>query len=493
VCLEQANCRLDCSAGNCPAGYACTVFGGQPNQCTYASGAAGGNSCQSNAQCTSNLCIDWMGAGHRRFCSPNLGEPCAYDASLGSGRHVHCFGPDVAGEIVKGSDCSPAAPFCVTTPEPHSSGTPAKGVCSTTATRRRLQSGDLRLNTTQIEAERAYLANVKAMMPEDDWNYGYLKNRVVNGLPTYEMVPKANNTAYWDTFYAHQAVGLTFAFTPIRSPPPPSPPGSPSPPPSPAPPTPTAPPQAARCESIMRTRTNTLTIARGQYCWNLRADQYDCNSYFQMTSTGMMRACKYAFDASAYFCHFDTVGTDCEYLPPAPPPSPAPHPPPGSSPPPSPPIQCDAMHTRTNTGTFNVTEYGVDTNVYSQVFCFHLDRSTHNCEDYYSMNNKNNHMRTCFDSGSGTSCHASGYEICNFLPPSPPPPGSNLERRRQLDRVVDPLMGDHLTASDDCRTDLMEFKLRFFRTIAGGGTACDYDIAVNLQLPTQCSLFHPFI
>jgi hypothetical protein len=36
-------------------------------------------------------------------------------------------------------------------------------------------------------------------------------------------------------------------------------------------------------------------------------------------------------------------------------------------------------------------------------------------------------------------------------------------------------MGDHIAATDNCRDELMEFKLRFFRLISQGGTACDYD------------------
>ena len=467
TCLEQANCRVNCNTGTCPAGYTCTFNAGEPNMCIYSAGAAGGNSCFANAQCASGVCVDWLGAGKNRFCSPNEGEPCQYDASLGSGRHVHCFGTQVAGEIVLGSDCSPAAPFCVTTPEPHSSGTPALGVCSATTTGRRLQSGAESPTASEVAAQRAYIAQVKAAMSEDEWNYGYFKKRIVNDTLNYEVIPKANNTAYWETYDKHHAAGLTFSFTPILSPHPPSPPPSPGavpPPPSPSPPPPAQPP---RCESIMRDRTNTQTIAGYQYCFNLRVDQYDCDKYFHMDSSKKMRACKYSADPKAYYCHYDPNPTNCEFLPPAPPPSPPPpHPPP---------TQCQAMQTRTSTAGLNVTEYGVDTNLYDQVFCFHLDRSTHNCDDYYSINQGNNRMRTCYDSGSGTYCSASDYVICDFLPPSPPPPGSNLERRRKLDRIVDPLMGDHLTAGDDCRSDLMEFKLRFFRLTSAGGTACDYD------------------
>jgi hypothetical protein len=79
------------------------------------------------------------------------------------------------------------------------------------------------------------------------------------------------------------------------------------------------------------------------------------------------------------------------------------------------------MQNRTNTILLNTTQYNVDTQLYSYVFCFHLDRSTHNCNAYFSMSADNNRMRTCFDPGSGTYCDASDFTICDFLPPLPPP------------------------------------------------------------------------
>ena len=107
--------------------------------------------------------------------------------------------------------------------------------------------------------------------------------------------------------------------------------------------------------------------------------------------------------------------------PPRPPPGPL-TPPPGPPPPPSPPpIQCLQMQNRSNTVLLNTTTYQVDTNTYSYVFCFHLNRSTHSCSNFFSMTTNNYRMRTCHDPGSGSFCEASGATICNFLPPAPPP------------------------------------------------------------------------
>lgn len=170
--------------------------------------------------------------------------------------------------------------------------------------------------------------------------------------------------------------------------------------------------------------------------------------------------------------HYDWMPTK----PPPPAPSPPKPPPPTPSPPP-PPRQCESfMEGRTNTRVLD-----------PPMWCYQMRTAQYDCDAYFSMGGQKK-VRMCKYSTNPDAlyCEATTASYnCEFLPPSPPPPhppppppspNANEERRRQLDRVVDPLMGAHLTASDDCREDLMEFKLRFFQRIAIGGTVCDYDI-----------------
>lgn len=162
------------------------------------------------------------------------------------------------------------------------------------------------------------------------------------------------------------------------------------------------------------------------------------------------------------------------------------------------------MRTRTNSLTMVVVAASLNdttgtSSFFSGSWCNEMRKSTFNCNSYYSMQEGSARLRMCdFPSDpSSEFCELSPtYYVCDSPPPvrtssstplpspspSPlPPPNADAEelgrrhRKRQLDRVVDPLMGDHLKATDQCRSDLMEFKLRFFRLSSEGGTACDYD------------------
>ena len=79
------------------------------------------------------------------------------------------------------------------------------------------------------------------------------------------------------------------------------------------------------------------------------------------------------------------------------------------------------MQNRSNTVLLNTTTYNVKKNLYDYVFCFHLDRSTHDCSSFFSMTANNFRMRACFDPGYGSFCEASEAITCDFLPPAPPP------------------------------------------------------------------------
>lgn len=107
--------------------------------------------------------------------------------------------------------------------------------------------------------------------------------------------------------------------------------------------------------------------------------------------------------------------------PPLPPPPSPPSLPPPPSPPSPPPLACSHMQNRFNTVLLNTTTYNVKKNLYDYVFCFHLDRSTHDCNDFFSMTANNFRMRACFDPGYGSFCEASEAITCDFLPPAPPP------------------------------------------------------------------------
>ena len=417
-CLDNAICRDGCNAGSCPGGYVCSFIAGQSNKCFFNGGSPGGNACQANEHCASGVCVDWVGAFQRRFCAPLEGEPCGYDIGVGTGKHTHCFGQESAGTILLGSDCHGSAPYCVATPEGHDSGTPALGVCSTSpnvATHGRRMEEVGAVDLSDWMKHGIHTEAYRRAMSVEDYGGGYTHvTRNSDGTNTVVVVPFQNNTVFKGTISMYQANHVPYerSFGKMKDTFPPPPPPAPSLYHDPPPPLPSPPPSASSCEEAMRTRTNSLTMV----------------------------------------------------------------------------VVAASLNDTTGTSSF-----------FSGSWCNEMRKSTFNCNSYYSMQEGSARLRMCdFPSDpSSEFCELSPtYYVCDSPPPvrtssstllpspSPlplPPPNADAEelgrrhRKRQLDRVVDPLMGDHLKATDQCRSDLMEFKLRFFRLSSEGGTACDYD------------------
>tara|TARA_Y100000389_G_C17471054_1_gene530954 strand:- start:6012 stop:17054 length:11043 start_codon:yes stop_codon:yes gene_type:complete len=453
--FEASEGTAETQPSSCGSGYRCLGIGFiSPNHCIGTNRLGrGGQLCEDHNDCASGWCFDplnpldiafefwnpetwgWQFSnGAQKYCVPMFkGEPCGYHQQNGAGAHQHCTGEGevaffCAQTVLNAADDKGTQRKCVGRNQAHWSGTISSYGCYFAS------------EVTGASLSYSMDATISAIPTDAELLLqGYTQNEVTFGHFNTSLNASTNEIVF--TFVPGNPSMVPPSMPPTAPPlaPPPSPPPSP-PPPSPPPPTPPPSP---------------------------------------------------------------------------PPPSPPPTPPPPPGVPPSPPAPPPPSEFYACFSTLTLFNFGYAAPAISRHWtepaaleaCVEAARNHPNgCYgvEEYSGAPPNSRFTARFAGGNvvamgGHSIRA--YTGCPSPPPglppkpsptpSPPPPVPTATQAvygRRLQRVVDPLMGGHLIANDTCRTDLLSFKLRYFRTASNGFSTkkCPSQITPN----AICNSFH---